>query len=113
MKPFCEIVISDFLPAIRALVTKELMKNYGFSQVDVAKKLHVTQPAVSYYQRELRGTKMKLLQGNEKIMQLVKNLSNEIAANNLKLINIHDLCRTLKEEKILNGEFLECSCCTV
>ncbi len=113
MKTFCEVVVSDFLPAVRALVTKELLKTYGLSQVEIAKKLHVTQPAVSYYQRELRGTKIKLLQNNEKIMQLVKNLSNEIVSNNLKIVNMHEFCKTLKQEKFLNGEYFECSCCSV
>ena len=114
MKTLCEVVISDFLPAMRALVTKELMKTYGLSQSEVAKKLHVTQPAISYYQRDIRGTKTKILQNNEKIMQLVKNVSSEIIAGaNGSIVNIHQLCKTLKDEKILNGEYFTCSCCLV
>lgn len=110
MKTICEAVITDFMPAIRALVTKELMNSYGMSQSEVAKKLKITQPAVSYYQRELRGSKVRILQNNEKVLQFVKKLSSEISDGSLKSIDIHGLYKILREEKILSGEFLECSC---
>ncbi len=112
MKTICEVVITNFMPAVRAMVTKELTGTYGLSQSEVAKKLQITQPAVSYYQRELRGAKVRQLQSNEKVVQFVKNLSAEIANGTLKVIDLHGLYKTLKEEKILNGEFLECSCST-
>ena len=63
--------MSDFLPAMRALVAKELINNYGMTQTDVAKKMDMTQPAISYYLHELRGIKVKVLNKNEKVMDFV------------------------------------------
>jgi len=49
MKPFCEIIVAKILPAMRAIITKELMQTYGFNQTEVAQKLGITQPAISQY----------------------------------------------------------------
>lgn len=109
MKTFCEIVVSDFLPAMRALVTKELINTYGMTQTEVAKKMGMTQPAISYYLRELRGAKVKVLQKNEKVMDLVKKVSAEISAGKDQIINMHEICKRLRDENILTDrERLQC-----
>ena len=43
------------MPTIRAMVVKDLIKRYKLSQVNVARKLGITQPAVSQYVSALRG----------------------------------------------------------
>jgi len=109
MKTFCEIVVSDFLPAMRAMVAKELINNYHMTQTDVAKKMGMTQPAVSYYMRELRGTKVKILQKNEKLLEFVKKVAAEIAADKHETINMHEICKHLRDENILTDrEKLQC-----
>jgi predicted transcriptional regulator len=109
MKTFCEIVVSDFLPAMRALVAKELINNYHMTQTEVAKKMGMTQPAVSYYMRELRGTKVKFLMKNEKLMDFVKKTAADIASNKHEVINMHEICKQLRDENILTDrEKLQC-----
>lgn len=109
MKTFCEVVVSNFLPAMRALVSKELINNYGLNQSEVAKKMGMTQPAISYYLHELRGTKVKVLQKNEKVMDLVKKTSADIAAGKENIVNMHDICKKLRDENILSDrERLQC-----
>lgn len=49
MKPPCEVTVKVLLPAVRALVARELYFNYGWNQTKVAKFLGVTQAAVSGY----------------------------------------------------------------
>ena len=68
MKPFCEIIVQMILPGIRALVAKELMETHGLTQEQTADKLGVSQAAVSQYRRELRGSRIKLLQRDKKVM---------------------------------------------
>jgi len=48
MFSYCEIMVKDFLPNIRALVAHRL-KSKGFSQSQISKLLGVTQPSISYY----------------------------------------------------------------
>jgi hypothetical protein len=76
---YCEVVVKDVLPALRSLVTKELLQNYEMSQTEVSKKLGITQPAVSQYKKELRGNLVKRLQKDRDVIRLVKILSKKIA----------------------------------
>ena len=109
MKTFCEIIASDFLPAVRALVTQELISKYGMTQTNVAKKMGITQPAVSYYARELRGSKLNNMRENEKLMNLVQKTAADIVAGNEVTIEMHNICQALRDESVLTDkEKLKC-----
>lgn len=105
MKPFCEIIVSDILPAVRALITKELIQNYGFSQIKVAKILGITQPAISQYRKELRGSNVKPLQSNKRIISIIKKTSAEIASEHMGPTQLHknlcEICKEIRKEKIV------------
>lgn len=105
MKPFCEIIVADVMPALRALITKELMDEYGLNQTQVAQKLGITQPAVSQYRKELRGQNVRLLQSNQKIMSMIKELANEIQSDKIKpdrmIVRLCEICKAIREERLI------------
>lgn len=105
MKPFCEVIVADILPAMRALIAKELTQAYGFNQTEVSKKLGITQPAISQYKRELRGYRVKLLQSNKNIMRSIRILSQQIASGKVKSSDAHEkfceICLMIRKEKIV------------
>lgn len=105
MKPFCEVIVSDILPAVRAMLTKELTQTHGLNQYQISEILGITQPAVSQYLKEVRGFRVKLLKKNKAIANEVKKLSAEIASGSLKgeLINERFclICKKVREEKIV------------
>jgi len=76
MKTVCEIVVNDVLPTLRAAVAKELIKNYGLNQSEVAKLLDVSQPAVSQYLRQLRG-KTDITE-NDQVNGHIKDLAGKL-----------------------------------
>ncbi|MEE9135074.1 MAG: helix-turn-helix domain-containing protein [Nitrososphaerales archaeon] len=43
------------IPTLRSMVVKRLIENRSMTQQEVAKKLGITQPAVSHYARNLKG----------------------------------------------------------
>ena len=107
MKPFCEIIVSDVLPAMRAVLANELSKTYGLSQVQISKKLGITQPPISQYRRELRGQRAKLILSNEKIMDLVKKMANDMAVGKTEMgpKEMHKkfclICKKIREEGLI------------
>ncbi len=84
MKFLCEVVVQDILPAMRALLAKELTHKHGLTQKQAAEKMGCTQAAVSQYLRELRGYKVKLLQKDEKSMEKLEELAKSLVSGNTK-----------------------------
>lgn len=103
MRLFCESVVTELLPAIRAIITRELMSRYGLNQVEVAQKLGITQPAVSNYKRELRGRRVKKLLTNEQFVEMIKVFTNDLAVKNLSEIQKNsrfcEICEKVFQEE--------------
>lgn len=56
-----------------------LIEKYNMTQVDVARKLGITQPAISYYLHSKRGRQaIDFLKNNKKIMALVESIADKI-----------------------------------
>lgn len=68
MKPPCEIIAKYVLPAIRALIARKLIEKYGYTQLDAAAKLGMTQSAMSRYLALERGGKIKVTRDINKLV---------------------------------------------
>ncbi len=100
MKLFCE-VIAEMIPALRALIAEELMSEYKLSQKEIARRLFVTQPAVSQYLRNLRGNDKKLLASCvQQVKDLCTKLYNSELGEHELLKEFYNICNAV----IANGE---------
>jgi predicted transcriptional regulator len=90
----CEIAVKSVVPAVRALVAKELVEKHGMKQDEVAGILGISQSAVSKYTRKVRGYVIKI-DDRDEIEPLVD-----------KMINV------LVSETPERGQFLEFFCQT-
>ena len=104
MRPPCEVVVKEVLPAIRAMLVKELIERHQFSQVEVARGLGITQPAVSQYLRMLRGA------GRDSVLlksikKQVRGLADDIARGKLKRKQVIErycmICRSAGQQKLI------------
>jgi predicted transcriptional regulator len=95
MKPPCMVVVQHILPALRLEITRELVEKYGMKRSDAAAKMGVTPAAVTQYLSRARGgSATNLLEGSGKVMELVDELSRDIAAGESPLdVLIMKLCR--------------------
>jgi predicted transcriptional regulator len=105
MKPYCEVIVTTILPAIRSIITKELLSNYNLTQKEAADLLGLTQPAISQYYRESRGFKVKLLEKHPKIMKMIDDLTRDIAAERLDAKEIQAkfcfICKLIRKNKLI------------
>jgi hypothetical protein len=105
MKPYCEVASQYLLPTLRALVAKNLMEKYKMTQQDAASKIGLTQSAVSQYMRQLRGSKIKIIEKDKSIIEEIDKFSGRIASgelNNLSSLDAFcDICRLARKRKIL------------
>ena len=82
MDPQCEIIGKYVLPIFRAMLAKELIQKYNFSQTQAAKKLGTTQAAVSQYLNSKRAFK-----GIEHVEQYLPKIQEMAAETAQKLVN--------------------------
>jgi hypothetical protein len=122
MKPFCEVIVADVLPALRAIVTAELSKDYGLTQVQISRRLGISQPAVSQYRSELRGHNVRVLTSDEKVMALVHRLAHDVAISDPDAAHVHRslcaICRRIRERGLIckmhagsNPNMVSCRLC--
>lgn len=95
MKTRCESVGRFFIPTFRLLVAKRLIKDYSFTQIDVSKKLGVTQAAISQYLYSKRGIKkLNQLERISEVNKTVNSLAKRIAEDDISEETvISELCR--------------------
>lgn len=102
MKPLCEVIALEVLPAVRAMVARKLTINYGLSQKKAAEKLGVSQPAISQYKRDLRGYKTGLFRENPELLDMVNSIAKRIASGEISglqsTLEFCELCKSIRFE---------------
>jgi len=105
MKPYCEIVTSTVLPGIRSIITKELLTKYNMTQEEAAEVLGITQAAVSQYSREARGSKVKVIENDGEIMDMITDLTKNIVDKTFSSRKINEsfcqICKKIREKKLI------------
>ena len=84
----CEVASKSVIPALRAMVARELMEDHGMKQEVVAQRLGVTQAAVSKYRHAVRGEAINLEMATE-----VRKISSDIASSLVEEPNPLDVSR--------------------
>ncbi len=75
-----EIIAKAIIPALRAMVAKELIEKYGLTQQSAAKLLNVSQAAISNYMRGVRGIVVNLEQDKD-IQTIVSKIADMLVNN--------------------------------
>lgn len=101
----CESIVKFLLPAIRAGVAKELYNKYDFNQVEIARKLGITQAAVSKYIAGKYSKEIKLLEENGEIKEQTNKMASYIAGRSKKLGVVESTCYACKD---YSGENWKC-----
>ena len=100
----CEVAVKCVLPVIRAMLAKELMSVNGLKQVEVAQLLSVSQPAVSLYNRSIRGKAMDL--ADDKAIRLqVAEMARLLAKGDLPrrdlVLMYCQICKTIRSKGLM------------
>ena len=99
----CEIVVKSVLPAMRALIAKELIENHDLKQVEVAEIMGITQAAISQYIRGERGAVIDLssLKINKMISNIAVQLKNRDSSVQAIITNFCAACQLIREKKLM------------
>lgn len=101
-----EVVVAKLLPTIRARLARELLRSYKMKQVDVARRMGITQAAVSHYNTQSRGVDQEMLRLFPEIkpfvLQLAESLADGITLSQ-QIARVNDFCSSL----MLTARFCE------
>ena len=91
----CEKMVRYVLPWIRKEFAKIMVNELEITQVQVAKKLEVTEPAISQYLSSKRGDEINIK--DEKILLAVREAATRISIDNSKISReICQICRLIR-----------------
>jgi len=94
MRCKCEVAVQDILPVARAMIAKKLMDVYGLSQTDAAKKMDISQPAISQYKQNIRGRRSGSFKDNPGFMEIVNDVAKRLAEGSIAAKQMaKEMCR--------------------
>jgi len=100
----CEVAVKCVLPVIRAMIAIELTTKQNLKQEVAARLLGVSQPAISLYQRKIRGTAIDL-ENDRRIKRLIEETATRLAKDKMThrefIIQMCEICRTIRAKGLL------------
>jgi len=100
----CEVAVKCLLPPARAMIAKQLMTKHNLKQAEIAKLLGVSQPAISLYNRKIRGKAIDL-ESDPDVTKLIENLAVSLAKGSLShkdfIPMFCEICRTIRAKGLL------------
>ncbi len=101
MKPPCEMVVWYVIPAIRSELAKDLLK-LGMKQKTISELMDITQPAVSQYLTDKRGSGIEF---NDDVKKLIQDFADDLNDGTATKADIISrtcyICKRIKTEDIL------------
>jgi len=100
----CEVAVKCVLPTVRAMIAKEFMMKHKLKQVEVARLLGVSQPAISLYFRKRCGKAIDLEKESD-ITSLLENLAASLAKSILSpnevISEFCEICPTIRARGLM------------
>jgi predicted transcriptional regulator len=100
----CEVGVKTVLPAVKAMMAREIVTNHGLSEQQTAELLGLSQSAVSRYVNKERGNNLLAINSaeilaliNQMVISLIKEPNNK--AGILKLFC--QTCQTIRKEGLM------------
>lgn len=100
MKPLCEVVVKEVLPAVRTILIKDLLDS-GLTQQDIAEKLNLSQPSISQHLRKIRGRNIGLLKKDKKIQKILGETAGRIKKEGESSLSFCTICREIRKRGII------------
>jgi predicted transcriptional regulator len=104
MKLPCEVAVRSVVPAIRALLAKELTKTHKLNQSEAANLLGITQTAISKYVNLVRGHTLSI-ENERTVRVMIESTATALVNGELKpkkvRLQICNVCRLVREKGLM------------
>jgi hypothetical protein len=86
------------------MIAKTLTTRYNLTQTEAAKRLGISQPAISLYERKMRGKAINL-ENDPEITKLIENFADALAKGELPrksfIQAFCEICKTIRSKGLL------------
>jgi predicted transcriptional regulator len=102
-----EVISEELLPAIRSQLAEELHEDYGLNQTEIARKLDVTQPAVSNYLNRSRGNQdiVDTISEDPQIQLLIDDAAGKAAQDEEYSEEISQIVWNVRDKGLIKERF--------
>lgn len=109
MKYEVEVISEEILPAIRSIMAKELHEQYGYKQKEIAKRLEITQPAVSQYINQNRAKEKVInkISDDPQTYIIIDDAIQKAAENKDYRNELQQIIQNIRDKGLLKEEFQE------
>ena len=106
MKPPCLIVVSQILPAMRAIISREMVEKGGLGPGEVAAKMGVTPAAVTQYLKGVRGgDSVSMVNRSKRARKILLELTYELAREEIDMVvvlrKLCEACNCVRSERLI------------
>lgn len=108
LKPPCLIVVSQILPAMRAIISREMIEGCRLGPGEVAAKMGITPAAVTQYLKGVRGNdSISMVNKSRRARKILLELACELAREETDMVIVlHKLCEAcnyVRSERLICG----------
>lgn len=100
----CEVGVKTVLPAIKALMARDIVENYGMKEKQVAEILGLSQSAISRYTTKNRGN-ILILENEPEVQKIVSQMTTFLICEPNKKKEIFQLfctaCITIRKKGLM------------
>jgi predicted transcriptional regulator len=102
-----EVVSEELLPAIRSLIAQELSESYGLKQAEIARKMELTQPAVSNYLNDSRADEeiKKEISDDPQIQILIEDAAGKAAKDENYSEEVSQIIWNIRDRGMIKERF--------
>ena len=93
----CEVGVKTVLPAVKAIMAREIVANHGLNEQQTAELLGLSQSAVSRYVNKERGNMLRTIENSNEILTLINQMITTLIKqpnNKSEVLNL--FCQTCK-----------------
>jgi len=108
LKPPCLIVVSEILPAIRVIVSREMIRRGELGPGEVAAKMGVSPAAVTQYLKGVRGSNsVRIVNRSRRARRILLELAHELATEEMDMVivlrKLCEVCNCVRSERLICG----------
>ena len=101
----CEVSVKTILPAVKAIMAREIVSNRGLNEQQTAELLGLSQSAVSRYVNKERGNNPLALESSHEILELINQMITSLIKepnNKMQTLRLFcQTCQTIREKGLM------------